>query len=187
MSRISLTPSVEPADHVQGPARSALTIVEYGDYACPRSGRAHSVLQVVLHELAEDLRFVFRNFPLTDPHPRAQAAAEAAESVAAHGGEDAFWVMHDVLFSNQDALEDDDLVAYAEAIGADPHTVADDLSTRAFADRVRRDVRSGLHSGVDTTPTFFLNGRRYDGLWSDPAAFIDELRAAARMAGDGHG
>ena len=136
---------------------------------------------------ADDARFVFRNFPLTDPHPRAQPAAEAAESVAAHGGEDAFWAMHDILFTNQDALEIDDLIAYAEAVAADPQTVADDLATRAFADRVRRDVRSGLHSGVDGTPTFFVNGRRYDGLWSDPAAFIDELRAAARQGTDGGG
>jgi len=187
MSKVSLTPPVGPGDHVQGPPRAPLTIVEYGDYECPRSGRAHAVLQIVLHELGDDARFVFRNFPLTDPHPRAQPAAEAAESVAAHGGEDAFWAMHDILFTNQDALEIDDLIAYAEAVAADPQTVADDLATRAFADRVRRDVRSGLHSGVDGTPTFFVNGRRYDGLWSDPAAFIDELRAAARQGTDGGG
>src|SRR4029079_14700993 len=122
-------------DHLQGPPRAPLTIVEYGDYECPRSGRAHAVLQIVLHELGDGARFVFRNFPLTDPHPRAQPAAEAAESVAAHGGEDAFWAMHDILFSNQDALETDDLIAYAEAVAADPQTVADDLATRAFADR----------------------------------------------------
>ena len=101
MSKVSLTPPVGPGDHVQGPPRAPLTIVEYGDYECPRSGRAHAVLQIVLHELGDDARFVFRNFPLTDPHPRAQPAAEAAESVAAHGGEDAFWAMHDILFSTR--------------------------------------------------------------------------------------
>lgn len=187
MTRIALTPAVGPADHMQGPPRAPLTIVEFGDYECPRSGRAHAVLQIVLQQLADEVRFVFRNFPLTDPHPRAQPAAEAAESVAAHGGEDAFWAMHDILFSNQDALEADDLVAYAEAVGADPQTVADDLATRAFADRVRRDVRSGLHSGVDATPTFFVNGRHFDGTWSDASAFIDELRTAARLGADGGG
>jgi protein-disulfide isomerase len=95
--------------------------------------------------------------------------------------------MHDILYHNQDALEDDDLVAYAAAAGADPHTVADDIAMRTFADRIRRDVRSGLHSGVDTTPTFFVNGRRFRGLWSDPAAFLDDLRAAARSGTDGGG
>jgi len=183
----TLTPPVSPVDHVQGFPGAPLTIVEYGDYECPHCARAHSVLQIVLQQLGEDARFVFRNFPLTDPHPRAQPAAEAAESVAAYGGDDAFWAMHDILYANQDALEDDDLIAYAEAVGADPQTVADDLATRAFADRIRQDVRSGLHSGVDSTPTFFVNGRRFDGLWSDPAAFIEELRAAARSGTDGGG
>jgi protein-disulfide isomerase len=187
MKAMTLTPGVGVDDHLQGPARAPLTLVEFGDYEDPHSGRAHAVVQILLHQFGDEVRFVFRNFPLTDPHPRAQPAAEAAESVAAHGGADAFWAMHDILYENQDALEDDDLVGYAEAVGADPLTVADDLATRAFADRVRRDVRSGLHSGVDFTPTFFVNGRRVDGLWSDPAAFMEELRAAARAGADGGG
>jgi protein-disulfide isomerase len=187
MSQISLTPLVGPEDHVQGPPRAPLTLVEYAGYECPQSGRAHAVLRIVLPQLDEEVRFVFRNFPLTDPHPRSQPAAEAAESVAAHGGDDAFWAMHDILYENQDALEDDDLIVYAEAVGADPHTVADDIAMRTFADRIGRDVRSGLRSGVDTTPTFFLNGRRFHGLWSDAAAFIDDLRAAVRSGADGGG
>jgi protein-disulfide isomerase len=187
MNEIRLTPGVGPGDHVQGPARAPLTLVEYGDYECSQSGRAHAVLQLVLEQLAEEVRFVFRNFPLTDPHPRAQPAAEAAESVGAHGGDDAFWAMHDILYENQDALEDDDLIGYAEAVGADPLTVADDLAARAFADRVRRDVGSGLESGVDGTPAFFVNGRRFQGLWSDPGVFVDELRAAIRGGADGSG
>lgn len=181
MSGGQLAPPVGPHDHVQGRADARVTLVEYGDYECPHCGRAYLVLQTVLPELGDAVRFVFRNFPLTEAHPNAEAAAEAAESVAVHAGEDGFWAMHDMLYENQDALETDDLLGYAEAAGADRALVASDLSTGATTARVRADFKSGIRSGVNGTPTFFVNGRRFDGAWADPAAFASALRAAARQ------
>jgi protein-disulfide isomerase len=169
-----LKPEVGPQDHARGPDNAPVTLVEYGDYECPHCGRAHQVLEIVLAELGESVRFVFRNFPLSDAHPDAEPAAEAAESVAARAGEDAFWAMHDMLYENQDALSVDDLLGYAGAAGADPGDVAEDLSSHAMQARVRSDFRSGVRSGVNGTPTFFINGLRYDGDWSD----ADELTQA---------
>ncbi len=147
-----------------------------GDYQCPHCGHAYRVLQQVLDEVGDHVRLVFRNFPLTETHPNALAAAEAAESVAFHGGEEAFWAMHDVLFENQDALQDDELIEYAAAAGVDSIAVADDLASHARRNRVQRDIQSGVRSGVTGTPTFFVNGRRFDGDWTDPSALADALQ-----------
>jgi len=182
MSNGILNPPVGPGDHALGPSQAPVTLVEYGDYECPHCGRAHAVLQVVLAGLGDGVRFVFRNFPLAEIHPHAQAAAEAAESVAAHGGNDAFWGMHDALYENQNALDTADLLEYAAAAGVDSNAVAEDLSSRAMADRVRKDFRSGIRSGVNGTPTFFVNGRRFNGDWTDPVAFTAALSTAARPA-----
>ena len=180
MTQGTLTPLVGPEDHALGPPDAPITLVEYGDYECPHCGRAYRVLEQVLRELGDGMRFVFRNFPLSEAHPHAEAAAEAAESVAAHGGEDAFWVMHDLIYENQDALQHDDLIEYAAAADVNPIDVADDLASGARRDRVRRDFRGGVRSGVNGTPTFFVNGRRFDGDWTDPAAFIAALHNMAR-------
>jgi protein-disulfide isomerase len=179
MSNGILSPPVGPDDHVLGPAGAPVTLVEYGDYECPHCGRAHVVLQAILPQLVDEVRLIFRNFPLTEIHPHAQPAAEAAESVAAHGGNDAFWAMHDLLFEYQHALEPDDLVEYAARAGVEPAVVARDLSSGAMRARVRADFKSGVKSGVNGTPTFFINGRRFDGNWGDPVAFASALRAAA--------
>jgi protein-disulfide isomerase len=176
----TLKPPVGPEDHSHGRSHAAIVLVEYGDYECPHCGRAYRVLQHVLQELGEDVRFVFRNFPLTEVHPHAEAAAEAAESVAVRGGEEAFWTMHDLIYENQDALQHDDLIEYAQAAGVGPLEVADDLASGAMRERVRRDFRSGGRSGVNGTPTFFVNGRRFDGNWSDPAAFAAALQEVLR-------
>lgn len=181
MSDGMLTAPLGPEDHYEGPAEAPVVLVEYGDYECPDCGRAHEVVQAVLAELGDEVRFVFRNFPLAQAHPQAEIAAAAAESVARHGGNDAFWAMHDLLFANQDALEELDLLSYAEAAGVDPVAVANDLSDGSMRARVRADFRGGVRSGVNGTPTFFVNGRRFDGNWSDPSAFADALRAAARV------
>jgi protein-disulfide isomerase len=181
MSQGNLTQSVGPDDHAHGPANAPITLVEYGDYECSHCGRAYLILQQVLRELGDDVRFVFRNFPLNEAHPHAQAAAEAAESVAVRGGEDAFWVMHDLIYENQDALQHDDLIEYAAAADVNPRDVADDLATGAMRERVRRDFRSGVRSGVNGTPTFFVNGRRFDQDWTDADAFTNALREAARV------
>jgi protein-disulfide isomerase len=180
MSQGTLMPPVGPGDHAYGPADAPVTLVEYGDYECPHCGRAYRVLQHVLQELGDDVRFVFRNFPLTEAHPHAEAAAEAAESVAAHGGEEAFWAMHDLIYENQDALQADDLIEYAQAADVNPVDVAEDLASEAMRERVRQDFRSGVRSGVNGTPTFFVNGRRLDGDWSDPEGFASALREVAR-------
>jgi protein-disulfide isomerase len=150
--------------------------VEYGDYECPHCGRAHPIVKRFHRALGTSLRFVFRNFPLREMHPHAEQAAEAAESVGARGGEAKFWTMHDLLFEHQDALEETDLLGYAAAAGADPQGVADDLALRVYEPRVRADFRSGTRSGVNGTPTFFVNGRRYDGDWADATAFAAALQ-----------
>jgi protein-disulfide isomerase len=175
-----LNPPVGADDHILGPTNASVTLVEYGDYECPHCGRAHVVLQTVLSGLGDDVRFVFRNFPLAEVHPHAQVAAEAAESVAVHGGNDAFWVMHDALYENQDALETDDLLEYALAAGVEAAIVASDLASGAMTSRVRKDFRSGIRSGVNGTPTFFVNGRRLSRDWTEPVAFAAALHEAAR-------
>jgi protein-disulfide isomerase len=180
MSAGILTPPVGSDDHAQGREDAPLTLVEYGDFECGHCGRAHPVVRHVQRRLGPALRFVFRNFPLREAHPHAEHAAEAAESVAARGGETAFWQMHDLLFENQETLDDKDLVAYAASLGVDESAVADDLASGAMATRVHRDFRSGIRSGVNGTPTFFVNGRRYDGDWTDPEAFAADLQALAR-------
>jgi len=186
VSRTILRPDVGPSDHVRGRADAPVTVVEYGDYECAQCGRAHYVLEVVLAELGDNVRYVFRNFPDASVHPDAQMAAEAAEAVAARAGEDAFWAMHDMLFENQDALSVDDLLGYADAAGADSRAVATDLSTGAARPRVSADVRSGEQSGVHETPTFFVNGVRFEGDWNDADAFTLALDEAARATDGDH-
>jgi len=180
VNRRILHPDVGPSDHVRGRADAPVTLVEYGDYECAQCGRAHYIVDIVLGELGDNVRYVFRNFPVSSVHPDAQRAAEAAESVAARAGEDAFWAMHDMLMENQDALSVDDLLGYAAAAGADSNAVADDLSSGAARARVDDDLRSGERSGVRDTPTFFVNGVRFEGDWNDPDAFTLALDEAAR-------
>lgn len=169
---------VGPDDHVRGPMHAPVTLIEYGDYQCEQCGRAYYVLDAVLAELGPAVRFVFRNFPLIDAHSDAQMAAETAESVAAHGGDEAFWAVHDMLYENQDALQVDDLLGYAEAADVDRAAVAEDLASGAMRPRVRADYRNGVRSGVRGTPAFFVNGRRFSGDWTDADAFIAILQDA---------
>jgi len=150
--------------------------VQYGDFECPSCGRAYPIVKEVQRRLGAKLRFVFRNFPLTESHPHAEHAAEAAEAAAAQGQ---FWEMHDTLYENQQALDDDDLVGYAEALGLDGSQFEEELSRHAHKARVREDFMSGVRSGVNGTPTFFINGVRFDDSW-DPDTLTDALKAAAR-------
>ena len=167
-------------DHVMGSPDARVTVIEYGDYECHQCGGASLVLQVVLDELGDSVRYTFRNFPARAAHPHAMAAAEAAESVAAHAGESAFWAMHAILFENQDALEIDDLLGYAAAAGADVAAVASDLATGVRRDRIEYDIQRALADGVTRTPTFCVNGRHLDVHWTDTEAFTEALQAAAR-------
>jgi protein-disulfide isomerase len=173
-----LTPSVSADDHRAGPDGAAVTLVEYGDYECPYCGAAHPVVQEIRRILGPSLQFVFRNFPLTQVHPHAERAAEAAEAAGAQGK---FWGMHDLLFEHQEALEDPDLVRYAAALSLDEERFARDLSAGAYANRVRRDFRSGVRSGVNGTPTFFINGVRHDGP-ADLPTLLAAVEAAATTA-----
>lgn len=183
---MSLRSAVSDRDHSLGPADAPVTLVEYGDYECPHCGRAHPVVKALQRRLGNSLRFVFRNFPLAEVHPHAVHAAEVAESVAARAGEKAFWCTHDSIYEHQqdslDALEDEQLLTYAAACGADPRKVAADLDGDAFEERVREDFASGVRSGVNGTPTFFINGERYDLPWDDVATFERVLRQAASAA-----
>jgi protein-disulfide isomerase len=155
-----LSPPVGDRDHIQGSTEAPLTLVEYGDYQCPYCGLSYSVVKELQKKLGDQLRFVFRNFPLAMMHPDAEHAAEAAEAASAHGE---FWEMHDLLYENQEALSDDDLLRYAAALDLDLSHFAKDLDAHAYAARVHEDFISGARSGVNGTPSFFINGVRHDG------------------------
>lgn len=172
--RARLTLPVGSRDHSQGDAHAPVTLVEYGDYECPHCGRAYGIVKDVQRRLGSTLRFVFRNFPLNESHPHAQHAAEAAEAAGAHG---LFWEMHDALFEHQHALDDRHLVGYAAALGIDSRTFEHELTARTYKARVREDFMSGVRSGVNGTPTFFINGVRFDDSW-DPDTLMAALHAA---------
>jgi protein-disulfide isomerase len=174
---------VNEKDHTQGSPDAPVTLVEYGDFQCPYCYRAHPIVLALQKQLGASLRFVFRNFPLTEIHPNAEHAAEAAESVADQAGNDPFWKMHHALFEHQqdspDALDDTHLAAYAAEAGADPVQVKLDLDEGKFEERVRDDFMSGVRSGVNGTPTFFINGTRFDGDWANRREFAAALEEAA--------
>ena len=146
-------------DHIQGPANAPVTLVEYGDYECPYCGQAHPIVKQLQERLGDKLRFVFRNFPLSTMHPHAEEAAEAAETAAAHGK---FWEMHDLLYENQEDLDAEELLAYAATLGLNTSRFTIELAKHTQAARVREDFLSGVRSGVNGTPTFFINGIRHD-------------------------
>jgi protein-disulfide isomerase len=179
MSDGQLTPPANAQDHIAGPDDAPVTLVEYGDYECPYCGMAHPIVKRAQRELGDQLRLVFRNFPLAEMHPHARLAAQAGEAAGAQGR---FWEMHDMLFEHQDALEPQDLIGYAESLGLDVPRFERDLEVGTYAKKVRDDFRSGVRSGVNGTPTFFVNGERYDGSWANEEAFIGVLRDAARQA-----
>jgi len=177
-----LTVPVGERDHIQGPDGAPVTLVEYGDFECPYCGQAYLIVRELMARMGDQVRLAFRNFPLTQMHPHAQHAAEAAECAGAQGK---FWEMHDLLYENQDALEDDDLVSYAAQIGLDMDRFQIELAQHAHADRVREDFMSGVRSGVNGTPTFFINGRRHDGPF-DLQSLTDAILMATTPAMDSH-
>jgi protein-disulfide isomerase len=154
------TTPVAGRDHLQGPADAPIQLLEYGDFECPFCGEAYPLVKEIQEELGERLCFAFRHFPVTTVHPHAEHAAEAAEAAGAQGR---FWEMHDLLFENQDDLDDEDLAAYAEVLGLDPRRLRAEVEEGVHRPRVREDFRSGVRNGVNGTPTFFINGQRYDG------------------------
>jgi len=160
-------------DHVRGPKKSPVTVVEYGDFECPYCGQAEPVVRELLADYG-DVRYVWRHLPLNDVHPNAQVAAEAAEAAAR---QDAFWEMHDLLLGHQGALRPPDLIGYAASLGLDVPRFTDDLRQHSGAAHVAEDVDSADLSGVSGTPTFFINGIRHQGAYD-----IDTLSAAVRAA-----
>ena len=175
---IDLAEPVDPRrDHIRGPKAAPVTVVEYGDFECPYCGRAESAIREVLAGYG-DVRYVWRHLPLTDVHPHAELAAEAAEAAAAQGS---FWEMHDTLLRHQDALRPADLVRYAAELGLDAERFARDLRRHAYAARVAEDVDTADLGAVSGTPTFFINGQRHHGAY-DSASLAQAVRTARAVA-----
>lgn len=174
-----ILPVSSKRDHCYGPNEAPVTLLEYGDYECPYCGRAYTIIKGIQDYFENELRFAFRHFPLTQVHPHAQHAAESAEAAGAQG---MFWEMHDMLYENQAALDDPSLREYALALELDMDRFDTEIMTHAHANRVREDFRSGVMSGVNGTPTFYLNGIRYDGSWDGDSLriAIEELIVANR-------
>jgi protein-disulfide isomerase len=162
---VTLRPAVSEHDHVAGRPDAPLTLVEYGDYQCPHCAAADPVVRAVQSALGNELRFVFRNFPLTEMHPAAEPAAEFAESAALQGK---FWDVHDAIFawSRENGPESLSIQAFesiALSLGLDPQRIEEDVSAHRHLERIKNDFNSGVRSGVNGTPTFFINGQRFDG------------------------
>lgn len=167
---------VNKEDHIQGPENAPVTLIEYADYQCPYCKRANIIVKKLQKELGDKLRFVFRNFPLSELHPYAVHAAVAAEVA---GGMGKFWEMHDILFENQMALDDASLVKYAQKIGLDSSTFENDFSKEQYIGKVQKDYESGLQNRVDGTPAFFVNGELYEGDWTGNE-FVEYLCSKAK-------
>jgi Na+/H+ antiporter NhaA len=172
---VDLSDDVDPErDHVLGRPDAPVTLLEYGDFECPYCATADPIIKELLRRFEDEVRFVFRHLPLNDVHSSAQVAAEAAEAAAA---QDAFWEMYDLMLHHQDELAPRDLIGYAAQLGLDVDRFRDDLRQRRHAARVAEDVASADASGVSGTPTFFVNGRRHDGVY-DVAALSSEIKGA---------
>jgi protein-disulfide isomerase len=170
-------PVADDRDHIQGAPDATVTLVEYGDYECPYCGAAYPIVKQVQEAMGDGLRFVFRNFPITTAHPHAEQAAEAAEAAAAQGR---FWPMHDLLYENQQRLEAEDLLAYAGQLGLDAARFKSEFDEHVHAPRVHEDFMSGVHSGVNGTPTFYVNGVRHDDSYDFETLLGALQQAAAR-------
>lgn len=159
-----LRPPVNENDHIQGSVHAPVELVEYGDYQCPHCGRAYPIIKRIQTEMGDTLKFIFRNFPLSQSHPQALAAAAAAEAA---GRQNAYWEMHDLIFENQSRLESLPFVSFATTLSLDIPKFEKDMADPALADKVDNDFASGVRSGVNGTPSFFINGIRYDDSWEE--------------------
>jgi len=170
-----LNPAVSTWDHAQGPADAAVTLVEYGDYQCPYCGNAHPIVKALQKKFAKTLRVVFRNFPLTHAHQYAMAAAEIAEAAALQGK---FWEMHDWLYEHQRALEPENLLKGAAHLKLDAAKIKTAIESGDIAKKIEADFNSGVKSGVNGTPAFYINGEKFDGNWTDADAFAAAIERA---------
>src|SRR5882724_909283 len=176
---MTLRPAVSERDHSAGRDDAPLTLVEYGDYQCPHCAVADPMVRAVQRALGNDLRFVFRNFPLTEMHPAAEPAAEFAESGASQGK---FWEVHDAIFawsreSGPESLDLEAFEAIAVQLKLDPRRIDEDVTGHRHLEHIKNDFNSGVRSGVNGTPTFFINGHRFDGP-PTVAALTEALKAA---------
>jgi protein-disulfide isomerase len=158
MSKLIVPPNKE--DHIQGDIDRNIILVEYGDFECPHCGEAYPIVKEIQKIEGNLLGFIFRNFPLSEVHPHALHAAYAAESA---GKQDKYWEMHDLLLKNQEALKDENLKAYAEKLNLDIPQFLKDMESKEIAKKVQDDITTGAKSGVNGTPTFFINNIRFDG------------------------
>ena len=161
---MSLKPPVSNKDNIYGSDDAVIELVEYGDYQCPYCGQAYPIVKTIQERFGGDLKFVFRNFPLSKIHPQAKMAAVAAEAAGKQGK---FWEMHDIIFENQTRLHLSALIEYAKLIGLDVEQFKNDLADDTLAEKVESDFESGMRSGVNATPTFFINGEKYTGNWKE--------------------
>ncbi|WP_263603405.1 DsbA family protein [Chryseobacterium sp. PET-29] len=168
---MSLKPSVSKTDHAQGNDNADLTIVEYGDYQCPYCGAAYPVLKELMKEFKGQVKFVFRNFPLSEMHPYARPAAIAAEAADLQGK---FWEMHDVIYENQQSLNENFLFQLAEKIGLNLSQFKEDIQKPELEKKVDSDFESGIISGVNGTPSFFINGNKFNGGAEDLLELVRE-------------
>lgn len=175
---IKLAVPVTKQDHAFGPPDAAVTLVEYGDYECPHCGKAHPIVREVKRRMGDQLRFVYRHFPLSEIHPYAALAAQAAEAA---GAQKRFWEMHDTLFEHQNRLALPDLVHYADSLGLNVNRFETELIAGTYVDRVTQDFLGGIRSGVGGTPTFFINSIRYPGAFDLPD-LLGAVTAAADKA-----
>ncbi|MEP6952071.1 MAG: DsbA family protein [Ginsengibacter sp.] len=175
-----LKPAVSSKDHILGNKNAPLELVEYGDYQCPHCGRAYPIIKEVQEAIGDSLKFVFRNFPLSDPHPDAFNAAVAAEAAAL---QHRFWEMHDIIYENQEQLDWRSLLGYAKKIGLDLAAFKTDIEKDSVIGKVEYDFESGIRSGVNGTPSFFINGEKYEGGWGayDLTAYLRSLLVSFRV------
>ena len=173
MSKLSVP--VRSEDHRQGEEDAGCVLVEYGDYECPSCGEAYPIVKRLQKHFGKRLLLVYRNFPLSQMHPHAESAAETAEFAGSH---DKFWEMHDLLFENQDRLEDSLLVELTQELHLAPTKLQDALENKLFQPRVRADFAGGVRSGVNGTPTFFMNDQRHNGAF-DFDSLVNEIERAS--------
>ena len=167
---------VSAHDHLLGRVDAPLTLVQYGDFQCPHCARAFPVVLEIANELKDSLALAFRHFPLHDIHPFAQRTAEAAEAAASQGQ---FWAMARLLYENQDRLDEEGLIRCARKADLSSKRFRKEMASGVHAPRIRADYLGGVRSGVKGTPTFFINGKLYEG-GQDSSSFIAELLKVAR-------
>lgn len=169
---MSLKPAVSKTDHIQGKKDADIVIVEYGDYQCPYCGAAYPILKEMMTKYGKQIKFIFRNFPLSEMHQYARPAAIVAEAAALQGK---FWEMHDAIYENQRLLSEPFLLELVEKLELDPHQFNVDIKKSELAAKVDSDFESGILSGVNGTPSFFVNGRKFNAGAEDLLQLMSEI------------